>query len=486
MTRRGPLVHPVAVLVLAALLPALALFATWRWAASRADGTEPPPTTDPATAPAPTPALRTPLLSWRRAPATLARDANRAAFEAAIAEFGQSLNDTSCVAVALDGVLIGARNESVPVIPASNQKLLTAAVAVDVLGPDHRFTTEVRSAAPRGGVADDLYLVGGGDPVLISAAYPNKNDRFPVIHATSLDKLADQVAAAGITRVDGNVVGDGSRYDDEWFVPSWSPDVRVLEGGPYDALMVNDARVTGDDQRAQDPAEGAAREFIRLLEERGVTVGGGPATGSAPDSAQPIATVRSRRLPAIVAEMLMTSDNNTSELLVKEIGLAATGEGSREAGLAAMGEAIEAWGGPAAGLALADGSGLSNDNRVTCAVLGAVLGRSGLDSPLGRGLPTAGESGTLAEIFVDTPVSGRMRAKTGTLGNPPFDSDPPAVKSLSGYVPVDGGGEIEFALILNGAGPLADQSTYRPIWDALAAALGAYPAGPTVAELAPR
>ena len=71
------------------------------------------------------------------------------------------------------------------------------------------------------------------------------------------------------------------RYDDEWFAPSWSNDVRGIEAGPYDALVVNDARVTGDPSKASDPAEGAAREFAALLAQRGVTVGGAPVAGVA-------------------------------------------------------------------------------------------------------------------------------------------------------------------------------------------------------------
>ena len=49
-----------------------------------------------------------------------------------------------------------------------------------------------------------------------------------------------------------------------------------------------------------------------------------------------------------------------------------------------------------------------------------------------------------------------------------------------------GGDVIEFALILNDAGPLTDQSVYRPVWDELAAVLGEYPAGPGPDELGPR
>ncbi len=89
-------------------------------------------------------------------------------------------------------------------------------------------------------------------------------------------------------------------------------------------------------------------------------------------------------------------------------------------------------------------------------------------------------------MFTDSEVAGRLIAKTGTLANAPFNADPPAVKSLSGYLPVDGGGLIEFAFVLNSPGTLTDQSVYRPIWDSFAEVLAAYPSGPSAADLGPR
>jgi serine-type D-Ala-D-Ala carboxypeptidase/endopeptidase (penicillin-binding protein 4) len=482
-------VHPLVVLVAIAVVPAVALFALWRWADSAAESADPAPSTSVNPPSEPAAALTTPLLSFRRAPRVLARDLSLEDFAASVGEFGATLNDTSCVAVVLDGVPVGATRADVPLIPASNQKLLVAAVALDVLGPRHRFTTEVRGPAPTDGtVAGDLFLVGGGDPLLTSAAYPVGNDLNPVIHPTSLDALADAVAAAGVQRVEGAIVGDAGRYDDEWYVPSWSADLHGIEAGPYDALLVNDARVTGDPQRAADPAEAASREFTALLEQRGVTVEGGPRAGAADGGGEVIATVRSAPLRAVVGEMLATSDNNTAELLVKEIGLAAGDAGTRDAGLAAIRTTLERWSVATQSLVLDDGSGLSNENRVTCEAFVDVLARSGPRQPLGAGLAVAGTSGTLADVFSDSPVTGRLRGKTGTLGNAPFNADPPAVKALSGYLPVAGGAgaTIQFALLLNGPGPLTDQSQYRPIWDALATALASYPTGPRPADLAPR
>ena len=88
-------------------------------------------------------------------------------------------------------------------------------------------------------------------------------------------------------------------------------------------------------------------------------------------------------------------------------------------------------------------------------------------------------------MFGDTTVAGRIRGKTGTLNNIPFDQDPPAVKALAGYLPVDGGEAIEYVLILNG-GIITDQSEYRPIWAELVTALTSYPSVASPAALGPQ
>ena len=125
-------------------------------------------------------------------------------------------------------------------IPASNQKLLVAAVALEVLGPT--TCSRRRRAAPYGGVvAGDLYLVGGGDPLLTDRTYPGRHQRLSGLNA-DIARRARRRVAAGVTRVDGDVVGDGSRYDDEFFHPSWVERLVVEEAGPFDALLVNDAR----------------------------------------------------------------------------------------------------------------------------------------------------------------------------------------------------------------------------------------------------
>ena len=357
-------------------------------------------------------------------------------------------------------------------IPASNQKLLVAAAALEVLGADHVFTTEVRAGPVSGGVvAGDLYLVGGGDPVLTTDDYPAAEiNGYPVLNATSLDVLADSVAAAGITRIDGNVVGDGSRFDDELFHPNWPDDVLVTEAGPFDALLVNDARFADaavpsieNWQVANDPSAGAAEELARLLEARGITIAGAATSGTAPADLTVVASIDSAPLPAVIDEMQASSDNNTAEMLLKELGVASGGEGTTAAGAAAVTTALGNLGLDTTGVVVDDGSGLSNENRVTCRLLAGILAAHEPGDEFAAGLPAAGQEGTtLSDVFVGSAVEDRLVGKTGTLHNEPYNADPPAVKALSGYLPIEGGGTIEFALVLNSTGTLTEQTRLPP------------------------
>ncbi len=472
-------VNPIPVLVVLAALPGVGLGALWRFA----DARRPPPVVqpvapDPATLPQ---AMTTPLLSVRRAPAVLSRQVNVTALQSALQPLLSSVDDNRCFALAIDGQPVAAKNETLSLSPASNLKILTAAVALDVLGPGFTYSTKVIGALADGVVTGDLYLVGGGDPVLANEWWNGNNPKWPPFNETSFESLADSIQQTGVTEITGGIVGDGSRYDDEFFVPNWAAADHVTQAGPIDALLANDSWQTPQ-VAANDPALGAANVLRDMLVDRGIEVGEA-STGIAVAGGATIGEVQSQPLPAILAEMLTTSDNNTSEMVLKEIGFQAKGQGTRAAGLQTVMERLAAWGVPTGGVSLVDGSGLSDANRLTCAAVLGVLEHGSVTDPVGQGMPIAGTlGGTLFDVFTDGPLAGKLRGKTGSL-NPNCNPGQLGAKSLGGYVPQAGGGAIEFVLLQNGE---CIANNYRSLWEQLGQALGPYPTGPSADTLAPR
>jgi len=281
VTRRSrPSNNPIAGLIFLAIVPSIILGGLWQFANSH-DHSEPPAADVVATLPANTP--QTPVLSARRTPGVLARETSSVAFEQALRPLGGSVLPGSCAAVSVDGVLMLSDGIDTPVTPASALKFLVAATALDSLGADFTYSTEVK-AEINAGVVGSIYLVGGGDPLLAASWYPNDLtlSKYPQQPATSLEALADSVVAAGVTQITGNVVGDASRYDAELYPPSWPIGFRAIQGGPISGLLVNDGAVFGASTKATNPAMGAAQEFYRLLQERGVTIIGAPASGVTP------------------------------------------------------------------------------------------------------------------------------------------------------------------------------------------------------------
>ncbi len=422
------------------------------------------------------PALPTSLLSLRRAPGVLAVARRQQVLATALNDLAVSVDADSCLAVGVNGRLLTGTNTANSVIPASNLKVVVAEAALKVLGPNATFTTTVSGPAPLNGVVQgDLHLVGGGDPVLSEEWYtrPTPAHKRPPINTTSIEQLADAVVASGVQAITGSVVGDDSRYDGERHPPGWSDSIIATpDGTAVGALVVNDS-TTAAGALSREPALSAAAVFARLLRVRGVRIDGDVAAGSAAPDDVPLASVVSQPLPAILNEMLATSDNLTAEMMVKEIGLAAGGAGTRSAGLAVISQTLTSWGIPLEGVNLVDGSGLSRENRITCTSLLAVLQRGHASDPVGAGMARAGQDGsTLDGRFEDAGLIDVLQAKTGSLRG---------VKALCGYFPA-GGDEIAFVLVLNG--PSA--TSFESRWDLLGAALLAAAASPSADALGPR
>jgi D-alanyl-D-alanine carboxypeptidase/D-alanyl-D-alanine-endopeptidase (penicillin-binding protein 4) len=123
-------------------------------------------------------------------------------------------------------------------MPASNMKLYTVAAALDRLGPDFRFVTSVYADAKpdeKGRVKGDLVVYGRGDPSF-ATRFAGNGDYFK-----GIDELAARVAAAGVKRIDGNLVGDESYFTGPALGYGWEwDDLQWYYGAPVSALTIND------------------------------------------------------------------------------------------------------------------------------------------------------------------------------------------------------------------------------------------------------
>lgn len=133
------------------------------------------------------------------------------------------------------GTVVYARNAALPLVPASNLKLVVSAAAAHHLDPGYRFRTSVYATGPvvDGVLQGDLVLYGRGDPMMSARYFPTRTAVF--------DSLADSLAARGIRRVAGGVVADESWWDREYVRPDWDPADRLWwYAAPVSALLFND------------------------------------------------------------------------------------------------------------------------------------------------------------------------------------------------------------------------------------------------------
>jgi len=322
-------------------------------------------------------------------------------------------------------------------IPASTLKILTAAAALEALGPTTRLATTTSA------VGDVVYLVGGGDSTL---ARKSKQDSDPNGPAT-LRRLAWDTALAlrGNTSVD--IIFDDSLFEGRTLGPGWPkgfPAAGVV--APVTALMIDQGRKKASARaRVADPSVQAARAFANYLEKKGIKVRS-VKRGKAPENAAELARVESQTVTGIVQDMLTDSDNDVAESLGHLAGGALVGEASFSGGSRAIAQVLQSAGIDTQGLDLSDASGLSGRNRVSPMTVAQVLTdvvREERWTPISAGLAVAGVSGTLANRFATKATRagrGVVRAKTGTLTG---------VGSLAGIVVDEQDHPLVFAIISN-------------------------------------
>src|SRR3954447_1979264 len=322
---------------------------------------------------------------------------------------------TAAIVYALQtGETLFSEHDALPLAPASNEKLAVTYAALAALGPEFRIETDVVGRGERDGPVwrGTLLLVGQGDPTLSSRG---------------LASLAQQVRAAGITRITGGILGDESFFDARRTAPGWKRGFYINESPPLSALTVDHAVYAG--RVSRNPALSAALLFRTALGRAGVFVAGGAGVGIDRGDGLPLASTESPTLATIVRWMDLQSDNFTAELLLKQLGTLVAQPGRTATGAAYATQTLAEAGIPLAGVRIVDGSGLSVLDRVTARELAGILRAAWADRGIRQdffaALPVAGRSGTLADRMRRPPARGHVSAKTGSTT---------LASALSGYV----------------------------------------------------
>jgi D-alanyl-D-alanine carboxypeptidase/D-alanyl-D-alanine-endopeptidase (penicillin-binding protein 4) len=364
--------------------------------------------------------------------------------------------------------------------PASNQKLLTAAVALSVLGPEHRFHVGILGKI-EGGVAARLVIRADGDPTF---SYEE------------LRGFAERLVALGLKRVAGDILVDQSAFDDRYTPPAfeqqpgeWSAfrapvsavaldrnsttlhvfptkpgqaarvefeppgyvtvqgEVRTEKGKKRDHVGLTlkphgtglAAQVSGDvpegktvvhlSRRIDNPELYAGAVLKRVLLSAGVSVQGTVKKGGEDEQLELVGR-DSPTLAELMPHLGKASDNFYAEMLLKAIGAKAKGRpGSAEKATLAIHEWLERRQLSDAGLKVGNGSGLYDANRISARTLTRLLESAYLDPLISRPfqdqLAVGGLDGTLRTRFFALKSRRSVHAKTGTLNK---------VVALSGYV----------------------------------------------------
>jgi D-alanyl-D-alanine carboxypeptidase/D-alanyl-D-alanine-endopeptidase (penicillin-binding protein 4) len=347
-----------------------------------------------------------------------------------------------------DGLLVYEDSSRRAVAPASVQKLIVAASALDALGAKYRFhTIFAAQATPASGTLDgNLWLVGSGDPSLQSSDLRNG---------------IAVLSRGGVHRINGAVAVDATAQTGPGRNPHWGLDDEGQDyAAPTSAISLDGdtieshETVRGVDQAVWTPMTDVSRyvaaQMKALLAARGIALAEPPGLGAAPLDSVVLWDHKSAPLGALESHMLYVSDNHYAEELLRAVG-GAGGEPNDAGGVEAERRFLEREGIPVPGLRLFDGSGLSPSNRVAAITIGRLL--LSQETVLYHLLPLGGREGTLAD-YGFTSALGRVRAKSGHLSD---------VSSLAGYANTTHHGRVAFAFLIDGSPADPDASIVRAI-----------------------
>jgi D-alanyl-D-alanine carboxypeptidase/D-alanyl-D-alanine-endopeptidase (penicillin-binding protein 4) len=322
-----------------------------------------------------------------------------------------------------------AQNADAPFVPASVTKIVTAWLAMEVLGGDYRFETKFYLDKDR-----VLYVRGGGDPFLISE---------------ELAPLAQElVAAIGKEPITG-IVLDASYYPSDLRIPgiedtsesydalnsalavNFNTIAAVRKGNsivsaekqtPITPLAISEFRARGPKgsgriSLSKNPAVSlkyAGELIAAFVEQAGGSVKGKITTGTVPADLEPVYIHKSRTLSQILVQLLIASNNYIANQVFLEIGGTLGGSVSLEKSLKVANEMLVA-NGLANAIHLEEGSGISRNNHFTARGLAKVLELFAPHANLLHGHDGGmNKTGTMSGVstlagYADTKSQGRVR-----------------------------------------------------------------------------
>ncbi len=407
------------------------------------------------------------------------------------------------------GAVIYAHQGNTRVHPASVMKLFTGAIALEKLGEDHRFKTELYMDGniQHGALDGDLYLKGLGDPTLMMK---------------DLIAFAAELKAKGIRTIDGHVYGDDSSYDQVRLSQdlNWSDEplytgaqvsaltlspnedfdagtviievqpakkagqagkIRMVPANSYLTIVNNTKTVAKKGKKniqverqhgtntvivsgtipigasksrswssVWEPTDYTVNVFKHVLEDQGIAFS--PASkvgrGTVPKNAVLVVDKPSIPLKELFIPFMKLSNNGHAEVFVKEMGRLAGDTGSWEKGLAVMDNQLAAMGLDTKNMQLRDGSGMSHKNLVTANEVTHLLYEA-QSKPwyptFLQALPVAGQE----ERLIGGTLRNRMKG-TAAAGNVQAKTGAlNGVTALSGYVETKEGETLIFSIMIN-------------------------------------
>ena len=393
-----------------------------------------------------------------------------------------------------------AHNQDLIVVPASIQKLITTATALEVLGEDFRYTTQLFHS---GKIQDsilygNLIIIGAGDPSFASRYFQGKNP---------FEIWADSLLKKGIKSIEGDLIVDASHYDEEQIPDTWiwgdignyfgtgisamnysdntvfvdfsskqvgslttinsitpkcaglvyenrvvAADIRSDQAYIFGAPKQNERYIQGQIPQNRgsfkvkgsvpNPALFAGYAFLDILKENGIYSSGNVyLKQTKTDSVlNLLAQHQSPSLGELVYQTNQHSINLFAEGLLREVGLKLSGKSD----FTSCTEAVKAFwakkGLYTQSFFMEDGSGLSRFNGVSAKFMTDILVQLKGENTFINSFPIAGISGTLSNLLKGTFAENNLRAKSGSMER---------VRSYAGFVKSKSGKGIAFCVIVN-------------------------------------